>query len=205
MPKNWLTALTWLVVNVGGFGLAGAMFHNFPLAFTFPPDLAHLGRFSLMPAILGGVLFGFIPALPIGLLQRLVLRGVLPLSRWWILSASAGLALLHFLSDGFENARDLSAAILLSGLVVGLWQWRLLRSLVPSPAGWILASASGWYLGWVIGMAILHSTGMLYLPWAGGLDSKQHGVLGVLAGLLYGLGTGLSLIRSLRGQRLRTR
>ncbi|MEK7328894.1 MAG: hypothetical protein AAB217_26920 [Chloroflexota bacterium] len=49
MKNYWLTLILWLVANILSFGLVGAMFHNFPLAFTFPPDLAHLGSFSPRP------------------------------------------------------------------------------------------------------------------------------------------------------------
>jgi hypothetical protein len=185
-------AVLWLGANSLAVGLAGAFFHNFPLAQTFPPDLARLGPFSLMPALLGGVLFGFAPALAAGLLQRWVLRlAAWPLSRWWIVSISSGLGLLHFLSDGFESARDLSAAVFVSGLVIGLLQWRLLRPYWPGSAGWVLASAGGWHLGWVGGLAILEGLGWLAGPWVSGLDFKQHGVLGVTTGLGYALGTGL--------------
>jgi hypothetical protein len=38
-------------------GGAGHMFHNFPLAFSFPTGITQLGRFELMPALLA-VLMG---------------------------------------------------------------------------------------------------------------------------------------------------
>jgi len=113
---NWLTLVLWFLANIVSFGLAGAFFHNFPLAFAFAPDVTHLGAFSLLPAIVG-LIFGAIPALLIGWSQWMLLRRSLPLSRWWIVSVSAGMGLMHFLSDGFENARDLSPAVLISGLL----------------------------------------------------------------------------------------
>lgn len=186
---HWLTFVLWLIAQVLGFGLVGAMFHNFPLAFTLPPDLVHLGRFSLRPALLG-FFFGFIPALLIGFLQWVMLRPLLrlhrPLSRWWMVSVSVGVGLMHFLSDGFENARDLSVAVILGGLVVGAFQGRLL----PSPAGswswWV--SGLAWYGGWLLGIAILHTTG-LYRPWDPSLTGITHGVLGLTVGLTAGLST----------------
>jgi hypothetical protein len=137
---------------------------------------------------LGGVLFGFVPALLIGFLQRVILRRHLPLSRWWIVSASAGMGLMHFLSDGFENARDLSLAVLISGLLVGVIQWRLLHPHLPSAAWWVLASGLGWYGGGLIGIAI----------WFSGLDA--HGRSGLTIGFMYGLSTGLLLVRLLRNR-----
>lgn len=138
LKTNWLTLALWFIANLLGFGFVGAMFHNFPLAFTFPPNISRLGSFRLEAAI-AGCFFGFIPALLIGFLQLLILRRHLPLSRWWIISVSAGMGLMHFLADGFENARDLSLAVLLSGLLVGIIQWRLLRPQLSSAAGWIAA------------------------------------------------------------------
>jgi hypothetical protein len=186
---NWLTFMFWLLANVLSFGLVGAMFHNFPLAFTFPPNLTRLGTFGLASALLGGVLFGFVPALLIGFLQRWILRRHLPLSRWWIISVSAGIGLLHFFSDGFENARDLSLAVLLSGLMVGVIQWRLLRPHLASATWWVLASGLGWYVGGLMGSAI----------WVNGLEA--HGRSGLTTGLMYGLSTGLLLGWLLRNQK----
>ena len=187
--SHWLTLLLWLIANVISFGLVGAMFHNFPLAFTFPPNLTRLGTFSLAPALLGGALFGFVPALLIGFLQRWILRRHLPLSRWWIISVSAGMGLMHFFSDGFENARDLSLAVLLSGLVVGVIQWRMLRPHLPSAVWWIAASGLGWYGGGLMGSAI----------WINGLEA--HGRSGLTTGLMYSLSTGLFLMWRLRNQK----
>ncbi|HJW89463.1 MAG TPA: hypothetical protein VJ436_02355 [Anaerolineales bacterium] len=198
---KWSLNFWWILANLIGFGFAGAFFHNFPLAYS-PSNLTRFGAFSLAPAIFGGLFFGAIPALLIGWSQRIVLRRYWPLSRWWILSASIGMGVMHFLSDGFENARDLSIAVLLGGLSVGAFQWLLLQPHLPLPGWWILANLIGWYLGWVIGIAILRSIGILYLPWVGGLEVKQHGILGVSAGLTSGLGTGLLLMWLLRNRAL---
>lgn len=195
--SNGLTLILWLVANVFGFGLVAAMFHNFPLALTFPPNLARLGSFRLMPALLGGLLFGFVPALLIGFLQRSILRHHLPLSRWWIISVSAGMGLMHFLSDGFESARDLSLAVLISGTLVGLGQWRLVRH-QPQAIWLIPINAASWYVGWVFSITLLDALGLLHLSWVGGLDFKQHGLQGAVVGLTAGLSTGLFWMQLLR-------
>jgi hypothetical protein len=88
LKTNGLTFSLWLVANLLSFSLVGAMFHNFPLAFAFPPNVSRLGSFRPEAAIVG-FFFGFIPALLIGFLQHLILRRHFPLSRWWIISASA--------------------------------------------------------------------------------------------------------------------
>jgi hypothetical protein len=190
LKTNGLTFSLWLVANLLSFGLVGAMFHNFPLAFAFPPNVSRLGSFRPEAAIVG-FFFGFIPALLIGFLQHLILRRHFPLSRWWIISASAGMGLMHFLADGFENARDLSLAVLVSGLLVGVIQWRLLRPHVSVSAGWLAASGLGWCVGWLIGIAILHFTGLLYRLWVPGLDGQTHGILGLSVGVMFSLSTGL--------------
>lgn len=189
---RWLTLFFWLLANLISFGLVGAGFHNFPLAFTFPLNLSRLGGFRAEAAI-AGFFFGFIPALLIGFLQRAILNRTLALPRLWIISTSVGVGLLHFLSDGFENARDLSLAVLVSGLLVGVVQWRLLRLHWPASGWWLMASGLGWCGGWLIGIAILHHTGLLYRPWVPGLDGQTHGILGLTVGATYSLSTGLFL------------
>ncbi len=99
------------------------------------------------------------------------------------------MGLMHFLSDGFENARDLSLAVLVSGLLVGVIQWRLLRPHLASAAWWVLASGLGWYGGGLIGIAI----------WISGLDA--HGRSGLTTGFTYGLSTGLLLVWLLRNRK----
>lgn len=183
-----IPAILWLLANTLSFGLAGAGFHNFPLAFTFPPDFSQLGSFRLEAAMVG-FFFGFIPALLTGFLQRLILRRYFLLSRWWVVTVSAGVGLLHFLSDGFENARDLSFAVLLSGLLVGAFQWWLLRPLSSISAWWLVLSVVGWYAGWLIGIAILHNTGLLYRAWVPGIDGQTHGILGLSVGAAFSLST----------------
>lgn len=185
---NWLTLILWLLANSLSFGLVGAMFHNFPLAFTFPPDVASLGGFRAEAAIVG-FFFGFIPALLIGFLQRVILSRSLVLPRWWIISTSVGLGLMHFLADGFENARDLSLAVILGSLAVGVFQGRLGRA--QSDSVWLIPiNTLSWYVGWLMGMAILHNLGLLNRVWVPGLDGQTHGILGLSVGVVFSLSSG---------------
>ena len=200
-PAKWTLGLGWLLANTLSFGLAGAMFHNFPLAFIFPPSISRMGQFELAPA-LGGVVFGAVPSILIGLLQWLILRRQFPVSRWWILTVSAGVGLDHFIADGFPNARDLSLAVLASSAGVGVLQWLLLRQQANSFTGWILATVFGWCIGWVIGISLLNSLGLLNIPWRPGLDFQQHGLLGIVLGAIYSLPTGVVMVGLLQGKRL---
>ncbi|MBI1801556.1 MAG: hypothetical protein HYR71_08015, partial [Chloroflexi bacterium] len=174
----------------------------FPLAFSFPPRLGSFGFFEFQSAAFGAIL-GAVPAILIGLLQRVVLRRHLILSRWWILSAASGVGLLHFLSDGFPDAKDLSIAVFASGVLVGLLQWFLLRRSMSLSAWWVLASLAGWYLGWVAGMTLLDGIGLLNLPWTPELGFQQHGLVGSVVGMAYGILTGAGLVWLLRGNRHR--
>ena len=172
-----------------GFALAGWLFHNFPFASTFPPNITRLGHFDIQAAVIGAVLFGFIPCVPIGLAQWVILRRRLPISSWWIVSIPLGVSLLHFLSDGFPNAGDLSVAVIASGALIGIFQWNLMRAQVVSSEWWIAASLAGWYLGWIIGIALLDIGGLIGLHY-----SQKHAILGISIGLVYSLLTGIGLV-----------
>ena len=190
---KWTLVLWWLLANAICFGMAGAPFHNFPLAFMFPPTIARLGAFQLSPA-LAGVLFGAVPSIPIGLFQWLMLRGKFPVSRWWIFTVSAGVGLDHFLADGFPTARDLSIAVVASSALVAVLQWLLLRRHLNPSLWWILTTIASWSLGWVLGVSVLGSLGLLQIPWQRGLDFQQHGLLGIVLGSVYGIATGVLMV-----------
>lgn len=200
----WILILGWLFTNLIGFGLVGMLFHNFPLAFTFPPNVTRLGAFKFGAAFGGGLAFGAIPALLIGLLQWLILRRYLSASRWWIVSVSAGVGLMHFITDGFENARDLSIAVLLGGLVVGVLQWLLLRQHFQQSGWWIVATVASWYLGWLMSYLILMLLKFVNPFWAGVMYQyqNQHGLQGASVGALISLINGGLLVWFLRLQKL---
>jgi hypothetical protein len=190
--------LLWLAVNIVGFGVLGAMFHNFPVVYNVPPGPWRLGGFSLQPAILGGILFGAVPAMLVAFAQRWVLRPAVDLSWWWLGTVPVGVGLSHFMLDGYEYAADLSGAVFLGGLAMGLAQWAVLRRALSGSGWWIPACLLGWLVGWVVGVAALESQHQLRVPWEGGLDFRQHATLGLTIGISYGLATGLVLARRLR-------
>lgn len=117
----------------------------------------------------GGAAAGDQPGLcqSTGLAQRWVLRRPLALSRWWVVSSliggALGLAVGMQLAEAVpvtamtklirRNAETLFApgtafrvAIsgLLFGLLLGLWQWFVLRYHVDNVAWWVVATAIGW-------------------------------------------------------------
>ena len=109
--------LWWTLANVVSFGAAAApMFHNFE---THMPTVTVLGTFDPSAAVAGAIA-GAVPMALAGYWQRALLRRFLPVSRWWILTLSGGMALNHFVSDGFPDATDPLFALLATGAVVGL-------------------------------------------------------------------------------------
>jgi len=194
LPTRWRMLFGWGLVNILGFGFVGALFHNFPLAYAFSPSLTHFGAFD-GGAALFGFLLGFVPALFIGLMQWWLLCRLWPLSRWWIVTVSAGIGLQHFLADGFPSARDLSLAVLAGSLVTAGWQGWLVRQAGASATKWFGSVLLGWCGGWVSGLLLLNALDLLHRPWQPGLDFQQHGLLGLVLGAAYSLGTALLIYR----------
>lgn len=186
---GWLSWTIWLLINALGLVMAGFLFHNFPTPFVFPPGTRSLGSFDLAPAVMG-FLFGAVPSFPAAWLGWLLFRRHFSLSRWWMAALPLGVGLLHFLSDGFPSAYDLSIAVLASGAVIGWFQWHLLRRDKGLPSWWIAALALGWYFGWVLGSAILEAGNL------GALDYPlKHALLGLTTSLGYSILTGVALSR----------
>lgn len=133
----------------------------------------------------------------VGWMQSRALRGWLPRVAPWLWSSALGLA-LPFLATDIAKAAGLSVpyslyvCLGLGGLVVGLWQARLLRGLLR-PAPWILASLVGWLLagGTAAISDVLFRSHALRGVWG------ALAFLGIAAvgGLILGLITGIPLIR----------
>lgn len=69
---------------------------------------------------------------------------------WWTLvSASSGAIVGALEAGGFE----FFATLVLTGFVVGIAQWWVLRGYIQSAIWWVLASALGWFVG--INLAIV--------------------------------------------------
>ena len=188
--NKWIFVLWWLLANVISFGIAGGMFHNFPLTFIFPSTAAWLGTFELSPALFGAA-FGAVPSILIGLLQWLILRRHLPVSGWWIFTILPGVGFDHFISDGFPNAQDLSIAVLASSALIGVLQWLVLRRQVNSFAWWIVATVVSWSMGVWIGVSILDASGLLSRTWIRGIDFQEHGLVAIVLAAVYSLMTAI--------------
>jgi hypothetical protein len=111
---------------------------------------AHITEDFLLPYIFWPTL-----ALANGLGQYYLLRRYLPGIGWWIGATALGWLLALFGAQSLYRATvattvDVNAMlfelvkILLTGGVIGLAQWLLLRRRVPHAAWWILANVLGW-------------------------------------------------------------
>jgi hypothetical protein len=109
---------------------------------------------TLASAALGGIISGAI----LGLVQWLVLRGQFPLSIFWVMASSIGMALGLTISTALlgsdTNGSVLLWRALITGLCIGIIQALVLRSSLSVPAVqaliWAVTVALAWTLGWWI-------------------------------------------------------
>jgi hypothetical protein len=109
---------------------------------------------TLASAALGGIISGAI----LGLVQWLVLRGQFPLSIFWVMASSIGMALGLTISTALlgsdTNGSVLLWRALITGLCIGIIQALVLRSSLSVPAVqaliWAVTVAFAWTLGWWI-------------------------------------------------------
>ncbi len=136
-------------VSLSFYGLWLVAFLGFPIGGT----LAHV----LVGAVDGvgrAALAGLITGLVIGLAQWLVLRQAIPLSPGWIAVTGVGMTVGLALGTalfGTENAGNpLIFRAVVTGLVIGIAQWLLLREHVAMNIWWIPVMAGAWAIAWVI-------------------------------------------------------
>jgi len=132
----------------------------------------------------------FVTGLVLGAAQWLVLRQTIPLSGWWIVATSIGLAIGLALSVAWTGTsielRPLIVRAVLTGGMIGVAQWLLLRRHVAMAGLWIVVVAIGWALGWAVTRAA-------------GVDlSKDWLVFGASGALAFAALTGLALLYLLR-------
>lgn len=128
----------------------------------------------------------------LGYWQSRRLRGVLERPRRWALATAAGMGTPFVLWDvsplfGLESWFSLPACVFAGGLVVALWQWRLLKPHSDRAIVWVAACTIGWALP---ALAIaLSDAGWIGEPW----DSLL-GLVGMFfGGVLLGAVTGKPL------------
>lgn len=130
--------LLWLLAFLG-FPIGGAVAYSLVGAVDIPARAA---------------LAGLVTGVVIGLAQWLVLRQALPLNPGWIVitgmgtavGLAAGVAL--FGTETAGNTLLLRAA--LTGLIIGIAQWLLLREHITMNGWWLLVIAGGWAIAWAV-------------------------------------------------------
>ncbi len=133
----------------------------------------------------------------VGFMQGRALKNVLAAFAPWFWSCVIGLSAPFLVTDiakaiGRDVPYSLYVYVALGGLIVGLWQWRLLRSRFHHAGWWVLASALGWSLA--AGAAALANAQPLRGIWGALLFLT----IAVAGGLILGAVTGLGLARLLR-------
>ncbi|MGI8912779.1 MAG: hypothetical protein ACR2JY_03130 [Chloroflexota bacterium] len=205
--------LWWILAGIGGWaGLLVIMYASF---LRYGVSAGNAGVAELVSRlIIGGVLAGA----TVGAAQWLVIRRYLQASREWVVATTAGWCVGALLAEallfpivaghvqiGWPGDTVLRGGEfgLVVGAVMGIAQWRVLRREVAHAGWWILASALGWSLGWLVGG--LRSNEML-----GGSDVGPAFHLGgvvagvilapALGGALYGIVTAPLLVALLRAR-----
>ena len=105
---------------------------------------------TVVRAGIGGLLAGA----ALGVIQWFVLKGQIPVSFWWIVATSLGMALGQAISVAFLGS-EVSGNVLLwraaiTGLLIGVAQWILLRQIAPQMWVWIVVITLAWVVGWFI-------------------------------------------------------
>ena len=206
---NWLFLLVWIVVSALAFLVIGVVFHypgDLPdsdfVAFDLPFASMDLftAVFSLSAAAFGFVL-ATVTGLLVGLLQWLILQRYLARAAWWIAVTAVGIGVTHALLDGAPRAEFTPLFMLVSGLLLGVLQWIVLRNHVGQAVWWIPVSIVGWYLAWLLGMLALNASGLLSLEWAPSIGAQQHGFFSLAFGVAYGALSGVFWLWLLREQK----
>ena len=157
-----------------------------------------LGAFIALPLGLEGwptdLALGIGLGIGVGVSQWLVLRQRLTGAGWWVLaSAAAGTVIFLALTIGYSESLSFgtllryAVVMALSGAVVGILQWLVLRGKVSRAGWWVLASTVGWGFGMTVSRVI---------PW-GGTDEDSLLPLAV-TGAVMGAVTGAALVWLLR-------
>jgi hypothetical protein len=123
------------------------------LGFPIGGLLANLVVGPVITPVQAGIA-GAITGAVLGAAQWLVLKGRIPVSFWWIIATSAGLALGLALSVallGSEVSGDvLFGRAAITGFWVGAAQWFLLQQKLAGSAIWIVVVGLGWVIGWIM-------------------------------------------------------
>jgi hypothetical protein len=154
---------------------------------------------------LGGAVFGLV----IGILQWLVLRTEIARAVIWIPATSAGwaasfalLAVASHVGGPSEPVTVIAGALAFAtiGPVVAIMQWLVLGRPIRTAGPWVVGSGVSFVVAILVAVAVLYalSTAGWFRP-EDFPSAKPWGVLGAVAGPLYGAATGAILRGHLSG------
>ncbi len=157
LTQNKTTSLGWLAAwaIASALGVIVAMVGVLPLMWTYGEGVERaLGQWGAQ--IVGGIVFGLGIGAAVGIAQWLVLRGrSVDATRWLVGSIIGGIVagivaiLISIFNDQGENMPVMLLAFASLGGILGLGQFLAARSIARN-ALWIVASAFGLMVGWLI-------------------------------------------------------
>jgi hypothetical protein len=178
--------LGWTLATTAGM-LAGFI----PPALLF--DALDLGLARVLVPILAGLFVGFF--------QWLVLRQYLVDSQDWIFSGgaawAAGYAAGLLVVEAMRGTGFLGGllAYILFGIIIGVFQWPVLRREIPNIVPWVLANVVGWGLGALISQFVVYSlVAEADIAASAGYQAITSGAATGLTGLVAGAITGLAFV-----------
>jgi len=183
---GWTVWLWWVLAGTGG-GAVG---------FAAADALLNFMSAALQRAIAEVVIFGLIGA-GLGTMQWLVLRNLFSQAGWWVVASTAGAAIVGMgaASLSSEIEANLIIAYGLSGAVLGMLQWIVLRRQTSRAWLWILASP----LGWAIAVPVVRFTDRMGQDMASRMSEAVGLILAFgLMGAVVGFVTGGVLVWMLR-------
>lgn len=132
-----------------------------------------------------GAVAGIIAGAVVGAAQWLVLRQALPISALWIPATAVGLSAGLALGVAVLGTKTVGLALLLraavTGIVLGVFQWVLLRQHLALAGWWVPAIAIGWTAGWTLTRTV-------------GVDlSRDWAVFGISGAAVFAALSGLAL------------
>ncbi len=205
---GWRVWLWWVLVNIIGWGVGGAMFFS-----TLFIALMGFGGEAEFGAIIGravlGLIVGAAGGTVAGLLQWLVLLRQIKRDGWWILTSVVGWAVAWALfmggvgvvdeftvgTPGYELRLLMIGAWFLGGAATGGLQWLVLRRQFIRTGWWVAAST----LSWSVGVAMQWPAEVMIMNVGLYVDIDPVAVfLFVVTGTVYGGITGTVLVWLLR-------
>ena len=184
-----MRSLRWTLATAGGFALGGAALHS--------PGASAIGA-SYLEWDVAAAVFGAILGSIVGIITALLQMLALGVRNWRLVVALVvAAAVAHALADGAPAAWGVGVVAALSGLcaaVVLAWTFR------TRAWRWIVASAFGWWAGWMLGVAIAAGLGLsggtTQAAWA-----TEHAVIAGILGLAWGSATSPDARRLLEEKR----